>query len=352
MLYESRKRTTEARERVQKVHGELQRLRHEVDSGPVEYRSASAYLMDQWRAHTGDRDASQRIEIFHRAAAHQKTSDNLGIVPDPIVGDVVNFIDATRPVVSLLGVKAMTTATWYRPKVTQHASVAKQGAAGAPADEKTELVSQKMVISRITGQAVTYGGYVNVSKQDIDFSSPNALDAVVNDLAAQYAIQTEAATGAALNGMGSTLEIAGVNTAAHSASDLVSAVMTALATVYGIAKGAGSYFIACSPDKVGVWAPLFAPVNSNASTAQLTGGTFGNGVFANVLGIPLVVSAGLPAGTIGVLSTSAALEAYEQRVGALQVIEPSVLGVQVAYAGYFTPVVIESTAAVRFIDAA
>ena len=35
-----------------------------------------------------------------------------------------------------------------------------------------------------------------------------------------------------------------------------------------------------------------------------------------------------------VLSTAAA-EVYEDRIGALQVVEPSVLGVQVAYAGYF-----------------
>jgi len=34
------------------------------------------------------------------------------------------------------------------------------------------------------------------------------------------------------------------------------------------------------------------------------------------------------------------VKVFEQRVGALQAIEPSVLGVQVAYAGYFTPVLV------------
>ena len=38
--------------------------------------------------------------------------------------------------------------------------------------------------------------------------------------------------------------------------------------------------------------------------------------------------------TMLVLSTAAA-EVYEDRIGSLQVVEPSVLGVQVAYAGYF-----------------
>ena len=43
---------------------------------------------------------------------------------------------------------------------------------------------QKMLITRLTGTAVTYGGYVNVSRQNIDFSTPDALDVVINDLAA------------------------------------------------------------------------------------------------------------------------------------------------------------------------
>ncbi len=47
-----------------------------------------------------------------------------------------------------------------------------------------------------------------------------------------------------------------------------------------------------------------------------------------------------------VLSTAAA-EVYEDRIGALQVVEPSVLGVQVAYAGYFASLIVEPTAIVE-----
>ena len=46
------------------------------------------------------------------------------------------------------------------------------------------------------------------------------------------------------------------------------------------------------------------------------------------------------------LSTAAA-EVYEERIGSLQVVEPSVLGIQVAYAGYFTPMVIEPTGIIK-----
>jgi hypothetical protein len=64
-----------------------------------------------------------------------------------------------------------------------------------------------------------------------------------------------------------------------------------------------------------------------------------------VSGINVVMSAGLDSGGAFLLST-AAIEVYEQRVGTLQVTEPSVLGVQVAYAGYFTPLTITDDAIV------
>jgi hypothetical protein len=52
----------------------------------------------------------------------------------------------------------------------------------------------------------------------------------------------------------------------------------------------------------------------------------------------------------GAVISSSAVEVYEQRVGALQVTEPSVLGVQVAYAGYFTPMLIETAGVQRIVN--
>ena len=54
------------------------------------------------------------------------------------------------------------------------------------------------------------------------------------------------------------------------------------------------------------------------------------------------MAARLAAGSSIILS-STALEVYEDRIGSLQVVEPSVLGVQVAYAGYYTWLVVETT---------
>lgn len=340
LLYSTRSSTIKARERAQLVQRELARMRTEVDGGPVEYESAGAYMLDTWKAHTGNQEARERLEVFNRAAAHQKTGDNLGVIPDPIVGDVINFIDAARPIVSATGPMNLPAATWHRPKVTQHTSVGPQGAAGGASDEKAELVSQKMTITRLTANAVTYGGYVNVSRQNIDFSSPQALDLVVNDLAAQYAIETEAATAAELAATGTPGE--GYGTPGTETNDTIAAaVWAAVSTVYSAVKGQGRLVLAIAPDRLALFGPLFAPVNPrDAQSPGFTAGRFGQGEMGTISGVPVVMSTGLAAGEAFLYSTSA-IEVFEQRVGSLQATEPSVLGLQVAYAGYFTPLTIE-----------
>jgi len=351
-LYEARSRMASARQRAQDVHREFDKLRNQVDNGPIEYRSTGAYLVDYIAGSLGSRDAMERLELFTRAAAHQKTSDNLGVVPDPIIGEVVNFIDASRPAVAFLGPRNLPSATWYRPKVTQRTLVAAQGSAGAPADEKAELVSQKMTITRLTGNAVTYGGYVNVSRQDIDFSQPSMLDTVVTDLAAQYAIQTEAVLGTLIQTQANNVEVAGA-AGSETAATLAGALWTAAANVYTAVKGVGRIALVVPPSRLGLWGQLFAPINpQNAQSTGFRAGDFGSGVLGNISGIPVICSPGYPTVTnhLGSVLSTAAIEVYEQRVGALQVTEPSVLGVQVAYAGYFTPMLIETAGVQRIVN--
>src|SRR5215207_4204996 len=266
-LYDSRERTTSARQRAAQLQLEMTRLRNQVDTAPVEYRSTGSYLIDYIAASTGSREAKERLELYTRAAAHQKTSDNLGVVPDPIIGGVINFIDAARPAVGFLGPQNLPSATWYRPKVTQRTTVVAQGSAGAAADEKAELVSQKMTITRLTGSAVTYGGYVNVSRQDIDFAQPSMLDVVVNDLASQYAIQTEAVLGTLIQAQANNVEVAG-SAGSETAANLAAALWAAAAAVYTAVKGVGRVALVVPPSRLGRWGALFAPVNpQNAQSA-------------------------------------------------------------------------------------
>jgi HK97 family phage major capsid protein len=354
MLYDSREATTRARTRATEVHRAMEQARDRADNGPIEYRSTGEYLVDYINGSIGSREAMERLEMYTRAAAHQKTSDNLGVVPDPIVGGVINFIDASRPAVAFLGPQNLPSATWYRPKVTQRTLVGAQGSAGAAADEKSELVSQKMTITRLTGNAVTYGGYVNVSRQDIDFAQPSMLDVVVNDLASQYAIQTEAVLGTLIQTQANNVEVAGA-AGSETAATLAAALWTATANVYTAVKGAGRLALIVPPSRLGLWGQLFAPVNpQNAQSTGFQAGDFGSGVIGNISGVPVICSPGYPtvANHLGSVVSTAAIEVYEQRVGALQVTEPSVLGVQVAYAGYFTPMLIETAGVQRIVNLA
>lgn len=331
----------ETQNRAVQVGQAIDTMRGQQLTTPVEYRSAGEWALDSYRSHLGDRESTNRLEMYYRAAAHQKTSDNLGMIPDPIVGPVINFIDAARPLVQALGPRSMPSATWHRPIVSQHTSVAAQGSAGAAADEKAELVSQKMTISRLNATAVTYGGYVNVSRQNIDFSQPSVLDLIINDLAAQYAIQTEAVTAAAIAATSTT---AIGYTASPTALTLSTAVWKAAAAAYTAVRGQGQLLLVCSPTALGTFGPLFAPVNPfNAYSPGMEANNFSQGVMGSINGVRTLMSAGLTASQAFVLST-AAIEVYEQRVGTLQVTEPSVMGVQVAYAGYFTPLTINQAA--------
>jgi hypothetical protein len=242
--------------------------------------------------------------------------------------------------VSWLGPRQLPGQSWSRPKVTQHTSVAVQ------ATEKTELVSQKMTIGKLTGTAATYGGYVNVSRQDVDFTQPGIMDIVINDLAGQYAIQTEAAAAAAFD----TAATAGLAlpTGANTADQLAASLWDAASKIYTATKGQGRIAAFMGPAMLGAVGPVFPPVPSvpSQSPGGLTAADFGTGLVGNIAGIPIYVSAGIGASRVLVFS-SAAAEAYEDRIGSLQVVEPSVLGVQVAYAGYFTPMVIEATGIIK-----
>jgi hypothetical protein len=318
-------------------------MKGKPDTGDVEYRSAGEYMIDMWNSAQGSQAAGDRLEVYSRAADHQRTGDSLGVIPDPIVGPVIDFIDAARPLVSTLGTLPLNNATFYRPVVTQHPTVGPQGALGGPADEKSELDSQKMVINRLTVNAKTLGGYVNVSRQAIDFSSPSALDLVVNGLSQQYAIETEALVGTALNTTNTPTVSYG---ASPTAATVSAAIWAAVGTVYTAVKGMGRLVLAISPDVLGIFGPLFAPINpTNAQSSGFTAGAFAQGVMGSISGIPVVMSAGLGSGDAFLFST-AAIEAFEQRVGTLQVVEPSVFGLQVAYAGYFSTLVVNDDAIV------
>jgi HK97 family phage major capsid protein len=307
-----------------------------------EYRSAGGYVVDLLRARglmTPDRqiDTNAAARIQARVVADQKTSDTTGILPTPIVGTVVNLIDANRPLITSLGgaraLAGVPGSTFTRPKITQHTLV------GVQAGEKTQLPSQKMTIAPVSFTKATYGGTVDISRQDIDWTSPSAWDILVRDLANVYAVQTETAVAAAFK---TAATHAAVVVATNTLADWTKALYLAAADSYvnGLMMPDRIW---CSLD---VWAALGAlvdvgrvvfpadsAVGGDSSSGLDAGGSSLASFRGDILGLPRIVVPTFPAGTC-IVGPSALFEVYEEVIGLLSVIEPSILGVQVAYGGY------------------
>jgi HK97 family phage major capsid protein len=313
-----------------------------VDGGDraPHYASPGAYLADLCRAAGcqpgggyGEPDAAAQQRVYQaRVVADQKTTDTTGVLPTPIVGTVVNLIDANRPLISSLGgAKALGNipgASFTRPKITQHTSV------GAQSGEKTQLPSQKMVISPVSFTKATYGGTVDISRQDIDWTSPSAWDILIRDLANVYSVQTETAVAAAFKAASTATPVV---VATNDLKGWTIALYTAAMHAYQ-----ASFMM---PDRIWCSLDVWAALGSLVDVARVVlpqdrvsemgaPGTSNLTSFAgDLLGVPRIVVPTFAAGTCFV-GNSSLYEVYEEVIGLLSVVEPSILGVQVAYGGY------------------
>lgn len=341
-LQEGARIAIESRTRTQELVGMYAAARDPRVGVAVEYRSPGAWVADYYFAKQGDQEAAQRIELYKRVAAHQTTADNPGLLPETIVAPIVNFIEVARPMAATLGPTDLGGGSWSYARVTQHTQVGKQ------AGEKTELASRKMTITKTPLGADTFGGYVNLSRQDINRTSPAILDMVINDLAEQYAIETEEEVGAVLTAAATT---GPVIPASPTGANVATAIWSAAGSVFAATKGQGRTVVAVSPDQLGVIGPLFPNVNpQNAYSTGFPVGSIGQGEQGSISGLTVIMSAGLATDTILVYSTAAA-KAFEYKYGNMTVDEPSVWGVQVGYAGDFDVVVIEPAGVVRVTTA-
>jgi hypothetical protein len=315
------------------------------------HRSAGAYLVDHLAARgistsTPDHQALARIartkSLETRAVDNQTTADTPGILPTPIVGPIISLIDANRPLVTSLGAKPAPTGgkTFTRPKVTQHTAVGPQTA------EKTELPSQKMIIGYLPFTKGTFGGTVDISRQDVDWTSPPAWDALLGDLAAVYSQQTEAAVAAAFPAAATG---GPVPVAANTLKDWVGALYLAGAHSYSASQA--------MPNRVwislDVWAQLGSLVDIDRNATPPGGNldtAMGSSDLASfrgdVLALPRIVVPTFPDGTC-IVGNSLCYEVYEEVIGLLSVVEPSILGITVAYGGYVAYGAIEAAGLVK-----
>jgi hypothetical protein len=97
---------------------------------------------------------------------------------------------------------------------------------------------------------------------------------------------------------------------------------------------------------LGLIGPIFPPINPTNAYSTGFGTPSAQGDVGSIAGLTVIMSAGLDTGQILVYSTAAA-KAFEYKYGNMQVVEPSVWGVQVGYAGDFDAVVIEPAGVVK-----
>lgn len=305
------------------------------------YRSSpGAYLVD-YLLRSEDPARAERFEAFHRAAPHQITSDNPGIIPTPILGPVWTSINARRPAVEAATTRPMPAGgkTFIRPHVTQHTLV------GDQPGEKQALPSQPLKIDPITVTKRTKGGYVNLSFQDRDWSDPSIMDVLLADLAAMYAQSTDAQF--CLDFLAAVTQTQPVAT--NDAEGWLNALYSAAATVYD-ADNSLPTTLWTSTD---VWATLGALVDGSGrplfptmAPANALGDLAPGSFTGSIAGMRIAVDANFAAGT-AVVGDSNAVEFYEQVGGQVQATEPSLLGTNIAFYGYMADCVVSPPAFVK-----
>lgn len=295
-----------------------------------EFPTPGAYAVTLHKAMFGkDPQAQAAIERAAKAAAadaaaagvtqHQTTADNPGLIPRPILGPVINLLDARRPFISAITTRPLPTGKFDRPIINQHVAVGKQAA------EKDRTVSQKLLIGNLPVEAATYAGHLNISRQDIKWTSPAILDIVYEDFAAIYAIETCA--DAVDQFMTSLADGTPVPIPSADGKGITGALYAAAAAALGRSNRLpDTLFVA--PD---VWAALGGMANPMGVQSFPSLSLTGTG--GNPLGLRLVVDQHFPPGTM-ILGPAGLLEWYEDLDGLMQVGEPDVLGQLVGYAGY------------------
>lgn len=331
-----------------------------VKAREVEYRTVGAFLVDVLRAKGGprgefhqDRDAAQRVSVAlgrdvtheNRAVEKELTSDVPGLLPKNIVGQILTDLDSTRPFIASVGAKdfqGIPGKTFERPHVTQHTLVGEQTA------EKTELPSRKLKIEGIPFTKRTFGGTLNVSRQAIDWTSPSAWDAVVTDLQLEYGAETEDV--ASTEFAAAVTQTVTVPTA--NAGDIKSWI-TALynaAVMAATANGARRATALRLPDtiwtSVDMWGQLGALITSTRTLITNSGSGEVTAFSGDILNVNRVMSPGLPEGTM-IIGRKGLFEFYEERIGILSAVEPSILGIEVAYGGYAAWGALDPTAFVK-----
>jgi HK97 family phage prohead protease len=273
---------------------------------------------------------------YEAAAGDVITTDTPGLLPVPVLGPLVQNVNFVRPVVNRLGARAYpdggSQKTFIRPTITTHTSV------GSQAAELNAVSATTMVIASNSVTKTTLAGQVTLSAQDIDFTSPAAMQLILNDLMGEYMIASD------------NLAADNLLAAATSSGVWDGTVTDLMKSIYDAAvdvSNGTNFFpdtIFVSPD---VWGqmgqlvdgsnrPVFPYVGAPGLQGMnaLGGGNASTWVGSNPLGLEIVVDSNFAAKTMVITNSQKAFEFYEQVRGLMSVEVPSTLGRTFSFYGY------------------
>jgi hypothetical protein len=301
----------------------------------VEYLSAAISGGDQWR---GMSDA------LRAAAPDIVTTDTPGLLPTPIISPVYNNFIGRRPVVDAVGVRALPAGgkVFIRPEVTTHTTI------GASISEQSPSQGTLVVFNNQVTKQI-FGGYVNISEADIDWSDPAILSVVLDDMGRIYANATDnyaadqLATGATTT---SNFTAASVDDPSYWAEWVANAAETILSA----SNGNLPTHMFMNPS---MWAellklsdtadrPLFPQVGPMNAFGSLAPGQ----VNGNAFGLQVVVDRNFNAATT-IIGDATGYELFEQQKGAISIDSPSTLSRTLAFRGYFAALMIDSSKFVK-----
>ena len=284
-----------------------------------------------------DYTASKRTAL-QAAAGDVLTTDTLGLLPVPVLGPLVQDLNFIRPTVEALGARAYpdggASKTFIRPTITTHTSVASQSSELGAASATTMVIASNSVTK------TTLAGQVTLSVQDIDFTSPSAMQLILNDLMGEYMIASD------------NLAADNLLAAANSSGAWDGTPEDFLKSVYDAANDVSSgrnwmpthMFVS-----VDVWAqlgqlvdsskrPLFPFIGAGLTGQNALGNASATSWNGNPIGLQLVVDSNFAAKTMIITRVGQgqgdAFEFYESIRGLMSVEQPSVLGRQFSFHGY------------------
>jgi HK97 family phage prohead protease len=281
------------------------------------------------------------------AAPNITTADTPGILPEIITGTVYDSLNPIRPFVSAIGVRAMpqSGATFRRPKITVRPVVTQQ-----PTGQLNQLDPSTVTVANNNVNKLTFGTFVTMSEQDLDWTDPASINIVLNQLAIaygqatnNYAVDTCHAAITQTSAVADTSDPADWIAAIYEGARQISATSNYLPTHMVVTPGTWAA-LGSLVDSTG--RPVFPQIGAMNAPGELSASNW-NG---NPLGLVLVVDKDTPGSFMGhAAGPAAGFEFYEQQKGAISVDVPSTLGRTIAYRGYAASFMADATKFVKFV---